>query len=131
MKEMDQGIHADICIPFELGGRKYEAVGFLKKWEDWLAGPWVSGYEMLRRTDQDGRVVGTEEWVHLVTHLDELPNELRRYRLATKHPGRLIHGDIEYLYYEYGAWGVHWSHLEDPWGIDTLVLRRRSDAAGA
>ncbi len=123
---MVQGIHADICVSFELGGRAYEAVGFLKKCEEY-----VLGHEMLRRTDQDRRVVGAHEWVHRVTHRDELPDELRRFCLATNNPGPLLLGDIKYLYYAYGEWGVHWSHLEDPWGIDTLVLRRRSDAAGA
>ena len=113
-------LHAGICILFELGGDAYEAVSFLKAGETM-----VSGDEMLRRTNSDGRVVGQEEWESIWKHRAGLPMKLRRFYLATKRPGPHHRRGISCLYWGKGGWCEYWLDLEGSWLDRDLVLRRR------
>ncbi len=126
--------HAEFRLPFDLDELRLEAIGFLDR------GVWsVSGDEMFRRTDQDGRVIRTqEEWQYICARLLLLPLELKqRFRqLATT-----------VRYTEWDDWpekagsavrclshiGLDWYDsfglLNDPvngWGHGVLVLRHRA-----
>jgi len=98
--------HEELRFEFTLGGKKYEAVGFLKRDETS-----VTGDEMLARTDKDGMVVGEEDWKHLYKHRHELPEEVGRYYLATKRPDPDYPRFVSCLDRYRGEWYDYWNYL--------------------
>lgn len=73
--------HKDICVGFPLGGRTFEAVGFLADWEES-----VQGEEALRRADNGELIRSEEDWQFVHEHRGEFPRLLEVYCLATARP---------------------------------------------
>lgn len=116
--------HKDIRIPFEVDGRKYEAVGFLNEGETL-----VFADAMFERTSKEnGGAIGDEDEAFLSERRAKLPAELRQYYLAT---ARLNPCDPWYVSYfnlspSTNGWRQDWGGLgpDCRWGGLFLVLRR-------
>lgn len=113
--------HKDIRIPFEVGGRNFEAVGFLKDGESS-----VDGKTMLSRiAEENGGAIGQEDVAFLSERRNNFPKEIRRYTLATgiHKPG----GPQDVSCFVWGdgdQWYRGWLFLEGQWDDHFLVLRR-------
>ena len=110
----------DIRIPFTVGGRNFEAVGFLHE-DDGT----ISGGEILARTaTKNGGAIGDEDEEFLRQHRDELPSNLKPYWLVTRSDpdfSRIV------SYLSYGLW--HWNYYQKGWldfqrADDYLVVLR-------
>lgn len=117
-------IHKNIRIPFILGGRDFEAVGFIEENESS-----IDGDEMSKRTNKNNKVIKKEvDWQFILEHLNELPKELDEYSLLTirRHPEFL--DVICYLYRSvtYG-WRENYYSYSYPWDNRWLVLRHRTN----
>ena len=111
-----------ICIPFTLGDRNYEAVGFLEAGESS-----VDGDTMLARTaDKNGGAVGEEDWKFIGEHRTELPTELERFYLVTDRRGRGDPRGVSFFIRDGSAWNEGWHSLGYRWFDDALVVRRRT-----
>jgi len=112
--------HNKIRIPFEIDGRRFEAVGFLTEWESS-----VNGDEMLARTaTENGGAIGDEDEAVLSERRDKLPTELQKYYLVTnrRHPGNSR--NVSYFSWDGVRWHQYWSSLDDQWHGHGLVVRR-------
>jgi len=119
--------HKDICIKFEVDGRRFEAVGFLSDDET----P-VDGDEILRRIPN---AINKEDTIFLYNHRnEEWPYELRSYYLITGCKSSPLFW-MEYntgVFYCIGYIGhrMEWDLEERPIGLlielgrGALVLRR-------
>jgi len=109
-------------IEFELGGRQYEAVSFLKSGE-----PSVNGDTMIARTDgENGGGVGEEEGMFLWEHRGEWPAELKGHPLVcTK--WRFPNHPRGVQCFDWDSRGGYrdWLNLDDQWDDRGLVIRRR------
>ena len=117
-------VHEDIRIPFEIEGRRFEAVGFLREKEGA-----VSGNEMLRRTaGENGGAIGEKDAVFFLERPIWLPVELQPYYLVTNRrcPGRSQ--EVLCFYFNGYAWNRYqlWRRLVNDWENHYLVLRRCS-----
>lgn len=116
--------HKDIRFKFELEGRRYEAVGFLKPGESQ-----ITGYAMLRRVSvENGGAVGEEEVRHICLHANKLPTGLRAYYLATNQRPRSNRKLIVGIYFDkdVGEWHNEAQSLLNlkQFSKNVLVLRR-------
>lgn len=119
-------VHKNIRVPFEIGNRRYEAVGFLNKGESS-----VSGYTMLARTvAKNGGAIGNEDVAFLKDLMDLLPKEFYRYCLVTNQRSPDYPCYISCYYYEsHSSWNRFWrlSSLRcHQWSDRHLVVRRRA-----
>lgn len=115
-----QTAHADICIPFEVNGEQFEAVGFLMVCETNCL-----GREACRRAD-NGHLIGSEEdWQFLYRNRSQLPVELRRYLLFIPNPPPGSPRYVSYLHFEDYDWRSCSYFLDFPMGENSLVVRRR------
>lgn len=114
-------LHAGICIPFELGGQTFDAVGFLKDEE------YVLGEEAIRRVDNGHVIRSNEDWQFLYENHQDLPSELNDFWLATARPHPGSPRGVSTLYrLDVSGWYDGWSGLDDRWWARRgLVLRRR------
>lgn len=116
--------HKDIRIPFEIGGRRYEAVGFLKAWESS-----VSGDVMLARTaDENGGAIGEEDAKYIGDHLNQVPATIRRHNpeyvyLVTNRRSAEDPDQLFYLCFYGRGWSRGFFHLSDEWKEYGLVIR--------
>lgn len=117
--------HKDICIQFEIKGRRFEAVGCFLNEDDTM----VTRNTMLERTDRDGMIVGEEDWEFIYENRQDFPPELRDYFLVTKrpYPDRPTRLSCFIWYNPFGKWFDFCSHYVDyQWDDNYLVLRRRT-----
>lgn len=117
------GGHANIRIPFEANGRKYEAVGFIRDGERC-----VSGDEMLARTMRDaGEKDSTyPEWVSGVNSAKELAG----FKLVAANVRRIENQRIvTYLYWNNfsQSWEEDWFWLKYQWDASFLMVRRATE----
>lgn len=115
-------VRKGVRILFEVDGRRYEAVEFLREGETS-----VLGDEMLRRAaGENGGAIGTDDCLFLQKRLGKLPPELNRYMLVTnrRYPG--YPHDVLYFDRDNGRWLVRWRLLEYRWFDYHLVVRRCS-----
>ncbi|MBI5134781.1 hypothetical protein HZA86_00895 [Candidatus Uhrbacteria bacterium] len=116
-------MHCEICIQFELAGRKFEAVGILERR---IGDLWVDARELISRMN-NGRVVNSEEIVHLITdHTQDLPSELRPYCIVTNFRSKFNEFVIAMFVYR----KCQWEQVDDFETADCyyghpLVLRHR------
>lgn len=116
-----QALIATTTFTFELAGRRYEAVSFVRADEKS-----VDGDTAVARTDtKNGGGLGEEDGEFLWKHRDGLPEELRQYYLVfTKWRD---HDDPRivwfFLWYE-GGWHQYFDFLVNQWGDYRLVMRR-------
>lgn len=118
--------HKSIRIPFIVGGRNYEAVGFLDEGES----P-VDGEELLRRTaGENGGAVGEEDDDFLRERFYHLPPELRPYKLVTSRPDPDHQLFISTFFFSFGErrWFQNWELLDDQRHDRYLVVRRCSSS---
>lgn len=111
--------HDQIRIRFEVDGRQYEAVGFLRNTE--LN---ISGEEMFNRVPD---AIGEEDWSFLLLqHMDKLPAVLRWYALATNRKDEAGPGFRSVLRWIWGgnSWCDRWRRVDHVWDGHYLVLRR-------
>jgi len=113
-------IHKDIRIPFEIKGRRFEAVGFLDKGERS-----VDGDEMLSRiTKNNHRIIDGDDVVFISKRFHLLPKKLHKFDLVTN----LRKGDSPssnmIFCCHYSVWGQFWSSLDYRWFKHELVLCR-------
>lgn len=112
--------HKDIRIPFEVDGRRYEAVGFLNKDEQL-----VSGEDMLSRTANPScNIIGEDDAVFIDERLNLLPENLRKFHLVTNQRRPDSPRNIMIFCCHDGMWRKFWSHLDCAWREDELVVRR-------
>lgn len=113
-----------ICIPFEIAGQQFEAVGFLRKGEASCLGE-----KATRRCDNGNLVREEADWQLLNEHRAQLPAELRPYWLMTARPypvdSRAVSRVVSDLYFDGNEWCGHWFDLDDRWYQRNLVVRRR------
>ncbi len=120
--------HKDIRIPFEIEGRRFEAVGLLKEGE-----PPVDGDEMLARTaGENGGAIGEEDEMFLREHLLVPPEALWWPRLLVTN--RRPPDDLRYyginsrcvscFSFIHGRLLQFWHSLDDRWPDLCLVVRR-------
>jgi hypothetical protein len=112
--------HKDICIKFEVDGRRYEAVGFLGKGESS-----ISGDEMLRRVPD---AIGEEDVNFLDERVDQdWSRDMFPYCLATARRNPDNPRSVRcFSWKSFGGWHQGWSRLGRQWDGDDLVLRRRA-----
>lgn len=114
---MNSAIHKDICIRFEVDGRKFKAVGFLNQGESL-----VDGDEMLRRVPG---AIGEEDTNFLDERVDQdWSRDLFLYYLAT---ARRNPDDPRYVryFYRFASRCVRdWYDLDYRWGGRVLVVCR-------
>ncbi len=113
-------VHKEICIEFSVGGRDYEAVGFLNAGEEN-----VLGTTALERTNVDGLVIGQEDFGFIWVHHKDLPEKLKMYVLLTNtlHPEQSR--NIRFFVWLGMRWGHHRDWIANLWGNNILVIRRR------
>ena len=110
--------HKDIRILFEVGGRRFEAVGFLEEGEQQR----VSGSTMLERTSKEnGGAIQKEDAEHILHLLDQLPTELEMYRLMTDHG---FWDDAMHFANNGLKWNARYSSMVGRVDSNCLVLRR-------
>ena len=116
--------HKDICIRFEIDGRRFEAVGFLNEGEISM-----SRVIMLERADKKngGALVKDEDTVFLSERRIQFPTELQQYYLVTS----CCDAPTDPRYILFFHWNVcdnKWRKAlispDDDWYHRTLVLRR-------
>lgn len=112
--------HADICIHFELGGQRFEAVGFLGKDEDYILGE-----EAIQRVDNSHIIRSDEDWRFIYQNRQNIPSELHGFWLVTARPDPDVPRNVSCLARYVGEWYGHWNYLDGRWVRDGLVLRRR------
>lgn len=113
--------HYDIRITFTLGGRLYEAVGFLQMDEDC-----VDGNVMSARVEKDGRVLRDyrDEYSFLRQRLKWLPPVLSSFDLVTMERDPLDQEKICYFSKNGGStWSVCTKERNAMWYKHCLVLR--------
>ncbi len=115
--------HRDIRIPFEIEGRHFEAVGFLKDDESS-----VSYDTMLQCTaGENGGVIGKDDYTFLSQRLNQLPAKFRRYSLITAQPdpGGGYNSSVSYfIWSNKKKWHDDWAGIAYKWSDKGLVLRR-------
>ena len=112
-------VHAEICIPFEIDGEEFEAVGFLQEGEQSCLGE-----EAIRRCG-DHVVTSEADWNLLYRNRAQLPTELESYVLVTGRPNPDSPRVVSSLYFVGFGWYGGWSNLSYQWGRSCLVVRRR------
>ena len=80
------GAHKDIRILFKVGGRCFEAVGFLKDQESSV----VCVAKLFGKQLKNGGIMGGEDAKFVFEHLSEWPAKLRGYYLITRHQNMYI-----------------------------------------
>lgn len=111
--------HKDIQIKFTVGGRNFEAVGFLAGGETS-----VTRDEIFKRTaaKNNGAIRGEDEtFIH--ERRGELPAELQPYWLVTETIGPHYYLCRSCFYFDGLRWRQQW-RKDDWWDRDYLVVRR-------
>ncbi|MBI5077195.1 hypothetical protein HZB94_02340 [Candidatus Falkowbacteria bacterium] len=118
--------HKEIRIPFEIEGRKFEAVGRRKIDGFAVNMSWSgTGDEAFQyASGENGGAIGEEDTLFIAERRYLLPQELRRCGLATNwHPT----GDpreVMYFYFLDDAWYMCRKSLDGRWYDWDLILRR-------
>lgn len=118
--------HADIRKEFTVGGRKFEAVGFILEDEETT----VDGDTMVTRTDaENGGGLGQEDgeflWEYRSELLKKLRNVFKHYHLVfTKWCNPADPRLVQCFYGDAAGLGKVWNDLRTPWSVGRLVVRR-------
>ncbi len=118
--------HREIRIVFAMGGRRYEAVGFLNEGEVSILGPEV----LIRTIGENGGMIGDED-TSILAKERSFPEELKGYRLLTFFRGAEEYY-FKYFEYDYRArrqkWPMGLGWIVDKWDGCALVVRRLPDS---